>query len=39
MSISEMQTSFNIYVYAIKYLMELDLDDENFTKDTMELSE
>lgn len=36
-SVDEMKTSFNIYVYAIKNMMELDLEDENFVHDTMTL--
>lgn len=32
-SIDTLQSSFNIYVYAIKYLMELDLDSKDFVKD------
>lgn len=37
-SIDEMQTSFNIYVYTIKNLMELDLEDENFVEDTLNVN-
>lgn len=32
-SVKTLQDSFNIYVYAIKYLMELDLDTDEFIKD------
>lgn len=31
-SIEMLKTSFNIYVYTIKYLMELDIESQNFIK-------